>query len=86
MARTYKDKPARLFWEQFDEDHEPRWAKHVRVRYYGTKRDAGKPNLTKGYESGPGGKNCACCGVNSNYKGQMRADKRAELYRIRKAL
>jgi hypothetical protein len=44
----------------------------IGFKWYGTRRKAGKPNLVKGYEDGPGGHKCYCCGVTDNYKGLMR--------------
>ena len=67
MSRTDKDKP----WKYRTKDE-----KLPRVQYWrlgGSKR-ANKVNLTKGYEDGPGGKDCSCCGVQHDYKGMMRRD------------
>lgn len=65
----------------------------VGFKWYGTRHKAGKPNLVKGYEAGPGGHSCSCCGVVDSYKGQMRksavqqiADGLAEYAELRRAL
>jgi len=65
MSRTDKDKP----WKYRTEDEKPTrlW------RLSGSKR-AKKVNLVKGFEDGPGGKDCSCCGVQHDYKGMMRRD------------
>ena len=41
------------------------------------KKRAGRGNLTKGFEDGPGGKKCSCCGVRSDYKSLLRADSKS---------
>ena len=38
------------------------------------RKRAGRGNLTKGFEDGPGGKKCSCCGVRHDYKSLLRAD------------
>lgn len=69
MSRTDKDK---RFKYRTDEEV-PKGFK-----YYGTRRKSNRANLTKGFEDGPGGKNCACCGVRMEYKHQMRASGKTE--------
>ena len=41
------------------------------------KKRAGRGNLTKGFEDGPGGKSCICCGVDSEYKSSLRIQGKA---------
>jgi hypothetical protein len=41
------------------------------------KKRAGRGNLTKGFEDGPGGKKCSCCGVRSDYKSLLRANSKS---------
>ena len=67
MSRTNKDKP----WKYRTKEE-----KFPGVQFWrlgGSKR-AKKVNLVKGYEDGPGGKDCSCCGVQHDYKGMMRRD------------
>ena len=65
MSRTDKDKP----YKYRSDDEWPRG-----IWRLGRKKNANKVNLTKGYEDGPGGKDCSCCGVQHDYKGMMRRD------------
>jgi hypothetical protein len=66
MSRTDKDKSLKWLTE---ED----WAKRPSRR-----KRAGKGNLVKGYEDGPGGKSCSCCGVEMEYKHRSRAQGKAD--------
>ena len=80
MSRTDKDKPIKyVLLEHGPDDPDvinPGWRVDKRLlKYrYSSRRNAGKVNLTKGYEDGPGGKYCSCCGVQHDYKGMMRRD------------
>ena len=80
MSRTDKDKPMKYVLLEYGPDDpevvNPGWRidkRLLKYRYW-TRRNAGKVNLTKGYEDGPGGKSCSCCGVQHDYKGMMRRD------------
>jgi len=65
MSRTDKDKP----YKYRSDDEWPRG-----IWRLGRSKRAKKVNLVKGYEDGPGGKDCSCCGVQHDYKGMMRRD------------
>lgn len=74
MSKTDKDKRLKYVLAEaearFTEDEAQQYV--WRTLLPSCKRKAGKGNLTKGYENGPGGRRCSCCGVNEHYKHQMR--------------
>jgi hypothetical protein len=75
MSRTRKDKPYK--YRDLDAETVPR-------NLYGSHpAKAGHGNLAKGYEDGPGGARCLCCGVLSDASTMRRTEAKKA---IRKAL